>query len=176
MPRQSKYHIGVEVDKLTNSILNTISGDSFETIVSPIETGDLKTVSLKSGWKFDWKKEAKINDRKVYKLTIQGNNHILQGLVSLSDYIDHFYLHLIESAPFNLGNAKLYEGVPGNLFAYACKLSIGRGYEGFISFTSKTRLISHYEKALGAVHIGNHKMIIFPDAALNLVNKYFNNK
>jgi hypothetical protein len=70
----------------------------------------------------------------------------------------------------------LYEGVPGNLFAFACQLSIDRGYEGFISFTSKTKLISHYEKTLGAVHIGNHKMIIFPDAALKLVIKYYNNK
>lgn len=176
MPRQSKYHIGIEVDKLTNSILNTISGDSFETVVNPLAKEDLKGVSLKNGWKFDWKKEFKMTDREVYKLTIEGNSHILQGLASLSDYTDHFYLHLIESAPFNLGSAKLYEGVSGNLFAFACQLSIDRGYEGFISFTSKTKLISHYEKTLGAVHIGNHKMIIFPDAALKLVIKYFNNK
>lgn len=176
MPRQSKYHIGIEIDRLTNSILNTISGDSFETIVSRLSKDDLKGISLKVGWKFDWKKEFKLTDRKIYKLTIEGNPHILQGLVSLSDYSDHFYLHLIESAPFNLGAHKLYEGVPGNLFAFACKLSLDRGYEGFISFTSKTRLISHYEKTLGASHIGNHKMIIFPDGALKLINKYFKNK
>ncbi|MBS0031101.1 hypothetical protein ACTJJ0_29340 [Chitinophaga sp. 22321] len=175
MPRQSKYHINIEVDRLTNSILNTISGDSFETDVSLVLKEDLKNISLKTGWKFDWKKEFRLTDRKVFKLTIEGNPHILQGLVSLSDYKDHFYLHLIESAPFNLGAPKLYEGVPGNLFAYACRLSLECGYDGFVSFTSKTRLISHYEKSLGASHIGNHKMIIFPEAALKLVNKYFKN-
>lgn len=56
MPRQSKYYIGIEVDKLTNSILNTISGDSFETVVNPLAKEDLKGISLKNGWKFDWKK------------------------------------------------------------------------------------------------------------------------
>jgi hypothetical protein len=64
----------IEVDGLTNSIQNTISG-------------------------------------------------IIQGLMSVSDYGDHFYLHLVESAPFNLGKKKLYQGVPGNLFAFACKRS-----------------------------------------------------
>lgn len=83
-------------------------------------------------------------------------------------------MHLIESAPFNLGKKKLYEGVPGNMIAYACKKSADLGYDGFVSFTSKTRLIEHYEKTLGAIHVGGHKMIIFPDAALRLISKYFN--
>ncbi len=32
----------VEIDKLTNSILNTISGDSFPTDVHPVTKADLK--------------------------------------------------------------------------------------------------------------------------------------
>jgi hypothetical protein len=93
--------------------------------------------------------------------------------MSISDYIDHFYLHLIESSPLNLGKTKNYEGVPGNLFAYTCKTSWEKGYQGFVSFTSKTNLIEHYEKTLGATHIGGHKMIIFPPEALKLIEKYF---
>ncbi|MGF6847306.1 flagellar basal body-associated protein FliL [Chitinophaga sp. W3I9] len=42
MSRQSKYYIGIEVDKLTNSILNTISGANFETVVNPLAKEDLK--------------------------------------------------------------------------------------------------------------------------------------
>jgi hypothetical protein len=72
-----------------------------------------------------------------------------------------------------LSKNKLYEGVPGNLFAFACKQSWDNGYEGFVSFQSKTRLIDHYEKSLGAIHVGGHKMVIFPHAALNLIQKYF---
>jgi hypothetical protein len=50
--------------------------------------------------------------------------------------------------------------VAGNLVAYACKLSFQLGFEGFVSFTAKTKLIKHYEESLGAYHFGGHKMII----------------
>jgi hypothetical protein len=36
MPKQTGYSINIEIDKLTNSIVNTISGDSFETEVLPV--------------------------------------------------------------------------------------------------------------------------------------------
>ncbi|HEY9124068.1 MAG TPA: hypothetical protein VIO15_06995 [Bacteroidales bacterium] len=168
------YHVDIEIDKLTNSIENAISGDSFPTEVHKVKTIDLKVVNRANGWLFDWKADLKFTDREIFKLTILGNPNIIQGLISLSDYNDHIYIHLIESSPFNLGKHKLYKGVPGNLFAFACKLSLDKGYEGFVSFTSKTRLIEHYEKTLGATHVGGHKMIIFPDAALKLAKKYFN--
>jgi hypothetical protein len=101
------YHIGIEIDRLTNSITNTISGDSFPTEILPITKADLKSISRKSGWKFNWKSEAALDDREVFKLTIEGNPHIVQGLVSLADMQDHIFLWLIESAPFNFGKPKL---------------------------------------------------------------------
>lgn len=67
---------------------------------------------------------------------------------------DHIYMPLIESAPFNKGKSKMYVGVPGNLIAYACRLAFQKGFDGFISFHSKTKLIDHYEKTLGASHLG----------------------
>jgi hypothetical protein len=175
MPGERKYLIGVEIDKLTNSVLNTISGDSFPTDIHPISKIDLKSITKKNKWLFNWGEEFKIADRNVFKLTIRNNPDIIQGLVSISDYKDHFYLHLIESAPFNLGRHKLYEGVPGNLFAFTCKISWDKGYQGFISFTSKSKLLNHYEKTLGATHIGGNKMVIFPKEALKLIKKYFPN-
>jgi len=42
-----------------------------------------------------------------------------------------------------------------------------RKYEGFVSFILKTRLIEYYQKTLGAVHVGNHKMVIFPKEGSN---------
>ncbi len=173
MEKQTKYHLGIEIDKLTNSILNVISGDSFPTDVHPVTKADLKNTIMKNGWFFNWANEYKLKDRQVFKLTIRNNPEIVQGLLSISDYKDHFYLHLIESAPFNLGKHKLYEGVPGNLFAYTCKSSWDKGYQGFISFTSKTKLVEHYEKTLGATHVGGHKMVIFPHDALKLIRKYY---
>jgi hypothetical protein len=66
-------------------------------------------------------------------------------------------------------------GVPGNLFAFVCRISFHRGFDGYVSFTSKTRLIEHYEKTLGAENVGGHLMVINTESALKLINKYFKN-
>ena len=174
--KESKYHIGIQIDRLTNSIINTISKDSFQTEILPVSKEDLKGLTKKAGWKFDWKSEAKLDDRKVFKLTIEGNRDIVQGLISISDYDDHIFMHLIESAPFNYGKAKLYEGVPGNLVVFACKESMKKGYEGFVAFVSKTKLIRHYEDILGAHFIGGQRMAIGREAATKLINQYFKSK
>lgn len=161
------------VDKLTNSIENVITGDSFATEISILTNSDLKIIGKKNDWLFDWKNEFKEPARDVYKLTIANNSTIIQGLISLEVKEDHVYMHLVESSPFNKGTTKVYSGVPGNLVAFACKLSFQRGHEGNVSFLSKTQLIDHYEKTLGAVHFGGRIMIIETQAALKLIKKYF---
>jgi hypothetical protein len=80
---------------------------------------------------------------------------------------------LIESSPFNKGKHKIYLGVPGNLIAFACRSSFQKGYDGFVSFHSKTKLIDHYIKSLGAYHFGGHLMIIDTAAAKILIEKYY---
>lgn len=82
-------------------------------------------------------------------------------------------MHLVESAGFNKGKNKMYAGVPGNLVAFACRLSFQRGFEGNVSFVSKTQLISHYEESLGAFHFGGRVMIIETKAATKLIDRYF---
>jgi len=161
------------IDRLTNSILNTISGDSFQTEISILTKLDLKTVLKKNGWNFNWKTDHKDLSREVYKLTIVNNPNVIQGLISITVENDHIFMNLLESAPFNIGKRKLYEGVAGNLVAYACKLSFQKGYEGFVAFTAKTRLIEHYERTLGAYHFMNQRMIIETYSARKLVEKYF---
>ena len=99
---------------------------------------------------------------------------MIQGLISFSDEKDHLFMHLIESAPFNKGKNKIYIGIAGSLIAFLCKELWYRKYEGFVAFISKTRLIEHYERTLGAVHVGNHKMVIFPQEALQLIKRYYN--
>ena len=106
-------------------------------------------------------------------MTIVNNQAIIQGLISIEIKFDHIYLHLVESASFNKGKEKIYAGVPGNLVAFACKLSFQRGHEGNVSFFSKTKLIQHYIDTLGAIHVGGRIMIIDTKAALKLINKYF---
>ena len=111
--------------------------------------------------------------KEVYKLTIVNNPSIIQGLLSVTIESDYVYINLLESAAFNIGENKLYEGVAGNLVAYACKLSFQKGFDGFVAFTAKTRLIEHYEKTLGAYHFKNQRMILETNASKILVEKYF---
>lgn len=99
----------------------------------------------------------------------------MQGLISLEVKSDHVFMHLLENAPFNKGKTKMYAGVTGNLVAFACKLLFQRGHEGNVSFISKTQLINHYEKALGAFHFGGRLMIIETAAALKLIDKSLQN-
>ena len=55
------------IDKLTNSIRNTISGDSFQTEISTLKKSDLKTVIKKNGWNFNWRIEFNDLTKEVYK-------------------------------------------------------------------------------------------------------------
>ena len=173
MRRKTETGLDFHVDKLTNSIENVTTGDSFQTEISVLTPKNLKLVNKKSGWLFNWRMEFNEPARDVYKLTIINNPDIIQGLISIEVKADHVYMHLVESAPFNKGKIKMYSGVPGNLVAFACKVSFQRGHQGNLSFISKTQLIEHYENTLGAYHFGGRLMIIETNAALKLINKYF---
>jgi hypothetical protein len=175
MKEESKIALDFVIDKLTNSIENALTGDSFRTEVSLLNgKEDLNSIKKLKGWQFDWTKEFLIPSREVYKLTIVDNSSVIQGLISLEVQENFVIMHLIENAPFNKGKKKVYLGVAGNLVAFACRLSFQRGGEGYVLFLAKSKLLKHYEQNLGAIHIGNHKMVINTQAALVLTNKYFN--
>jgi len=63
--------------------------------------------------------------------------------------------------------------VPGNLVAFACKLSFEKGYEGFISFEAKTKLIAHYQRTLNAHVLFGNIMALNTASAVKLITQYF---
>jgi hypothetical protein len=170
--KDKKILIDIEIDKLTDSIENIVSGDLFDTDVLQIFGKEIKQIN-KAEWQFKWDEQLKLTDRETYKLVIKNNPKIVQGLISLTDQDDHIYMHLIESAKFNKGKTKIYAGVPGNLVAFACKLSFDKGYEGYLAFDAKTALIKHYQETLFATHFRGTKMMIETPAANRLINRYF---
>ena len=172
MKKQQIHSLGFIIDKLTNSIENTFTGEVFDTEIMLLACADTKSIK-KSAWRFDWHKEIEDKSKDVYKLTTVNNPTIIQGLVSLEDKQDHIFMHLIESAKFNTGKNKVYLGVPGNLVAYACKVSVDKGYEGFVAFDAKSALIKHYEQSLYATHFRGQRMFIDTSAALKLISQYF---
>jgi len=167
-------YIDIEIDKLTRSIENVITGDSFPTKILPLSKPDLIHLTSKNGWKFDWEQEYLQADRDVFKLTILGNPTVIHGLISIAQMQGYLEMYLIESAPFNYGKNKMHYGVAGNLIAFACKRSLELGFEGFVAFTAKTVLMDHYMKTLGALPIGGQRMAIADKQALELIKKYFN--
>ncbi len=172
MKTTKNHPLNFEIDKLTNSIENTSTGEVFDTVVVQLTSKDLVLIH-KSEWQFDWSKELKDKTKTVYKLTTVNNPTIIQGLISIEDKKDHFFMHLIESAKFNKGKDKVYYGVPGNLVAFACKFSFDKGYQGFLAFDAKTALIKHYQETLHATHFRRLRMFIETTAALRLISQYF---
>lgn len=172
MKRGFSRYIDSEIDKLTNSVENSLTGEVFDTEITRLLKSDLKAIK-KSEWVFDWKVEFQTPQNEVYKLTTLNNPTIIQGLLSIEDKNDHIFMHLIESAKFNKGINKVYLGVPGNLVAFACKVSIDKGYDGYVAFDSKNVLIEHYKQILGATHLIRQRMFIDPIAANKLILRYF---
>jgi len=162
------------VDTLTNSIEKVSSGERFDTEVIPIEKGNLTLITKKNGWKFNWKSEFSDPKKEVYKLVVVEMPEIIQGLLCFTVEIDHIYMNLLESAPFNIGQTKEFQGVAGNLVAFACKRSFECGFSGNVAFTAKTKLIQHYIQTLGACIIAGQRMAILEREARFLVNKYYN--
>lgn len=167
-----KKRLDFQIDKLTNSIENNATGEVFDTEIVRLSAGDKRQIR-KSDWQFNWHSELADSQKEVFKLTTENNPLIIQGLLSIEDKNDHVFMHLIESAKFNKGKDKVYYGVPGNLVAFACKLSMERGYEGFLAFDAKTALIKHYQESLHATHFRGTRMFIETKAAIRLINNYF---
>jgi hypothetical protein len=160
------------IDKLTNSIENTLTGEKVETEIVPLTTNDLTRLRMLT-WAFDWTLELLEPGREVHALVKKIEPDEWQGFVSFSDEADHIFMHLLESAPLNRGREKLYDGVPANLVAFVCKTSFERRHRGNIVFDPKTRLISHYEKTLGAQLFSLNRMFITTANAYQLVQRYF---
>ncbi len=170
MPKRRR--LDFEIDKLTNSIENVRTGEIFETDV--LRLGKKDEFALRQlKWAFNWTAELEERNREVHALAMKINPAVWQGLVSSEDPGDHIFMHLLETAPFNRGRGKQYDGVAGNLVAFLCKTSFEKGYGGIVVFEAKTRLIKHYEESLKAQRITGSRMFIGTKEAYRLVIQYF---
>ena len=121
-------------------------------------------------------KAAADKEKIVYKMVTVENKNIIQGLLSLIIEDNFISIGIIENAHFNRGKNKVYFGVGGNLFAYACKISMELGFKGYVGFVAKTTLMEYYSKSLGAEVALGQRMYIGEEASERLINQYFKNK
>ena len=49
MKKQKKNYIDIEIDKLTNSINNTLTGEVFDTAITQLKLADIKQIKKRSG-------------------------------------------------------------------------------------------------------------------------------
>ena len=172
MRKRSPARLDFEVDKLTNSIENILTGEVFETEIIRLHSKDIRLLN-RPKWQFNWRAELKSAEREVYVLATKENPSVLHGIMSIEDLGDHYFLHLIESASFNKGHTKLYAGVAPNLVAFACKKSFEKGYGGALAFVAKSALVKHYEATLGAKRFAGNRMLLETKEAYALVTRYF---
>ncbi len=168
--------VDIEIDGLTNCLVNRITGEECDTqyrlISKTITKADAEKLKAE-GWLFDWSIPHS-NGYEIYELLIKGSDEC-QGLIALKHIRDQLYTHVdvVESAPQNRGKNGKYQGVGAHLFAIACKLSWDVGNEGFVQFKAKTDLVGHYRETLKAKNIDAQNMYIDSHAALNLIKTYF---
>jgi len=145
------------------------TGRLIATDVRPVEADDL--LRLGPGWRFDWR--AAVEGIEVFKLIDPGAPDAIQGLLALKRHKNYVEVTLLESHPQNVGRTKRFRGIPGCLFAFAARLSIEIGGEGFIAIDAKTELIEHYQRVYGFERLGqSQRMILTTGAAARLIGQY----
>jgi hypothetical protein len=73
----------IEIDALTESVVEVSTGKIHKTHVSKASLEFLNTIHKKNGWKFNWKKEAVQKDRNIFKLILKYKSNHLLGLISI---------------------------------------------------------------------------------------------
>jgi hypothetical protein len=66
----------------------------------------------------------------------------------------------------------LFNNVAGILLAFSCRLAFAYGYDGFVVFESKTKLINHYSNFYGARSLSGLRMYFDTVASKLLIEKY----
>ncbi|MDE3840237.1 hypothetical protein C0966_12900 [Bacillus methanolicus] len=164
----------VIIDRITPCLEHRESGEIYPTEVNEATKEDLKQIGPEFGWNnFDWVMYLKHPSCELKKLTIKGDDRI-QGLIAYEVKQGWVNIHLVESAPWNI-KSKEFLGVGPHLFAIACKRSFELGFDGYVTFVSKSKLVEHYQKTLNAKILNPRirQMVLDTEASKQLVSTYY---
>lgn len=152
------------------NLYDNTRGKSIFGVISKTSKKELPNKAAK--WNFDWK-TLYSKDSLIFKLSYVDE---IQGLLKMTKVDEGYYeMSNLELAPENYGSTGKLNNVAGCLIAYGCLLTfqLNTGnYKGYLAFTSKGELISHYEKNYFAELVFREKMIISPQNAKKLIKKY----
>jgi hypothetical protein len=156
------------------SLIDILSGKNRVANIKRIRSAEAPL--KKDGWKFNWRELAKTEGAICFNVALPESPGRAEGVILLSVYFEEMaYMNNLEVAPWNRGEEKRLDNVAGCLLAFACRFSFvfGKGhYQGYLSFNSKSQLISHYQKKYGATSSGGTKMFIDPLQGQRLIKQY----
>ncbi|MCA6363316.1 MAG: hypothetical protein IM638_09775 [Bacteroidetes bacterium] len=139
--------------------------------ITLLSAKELKELRGNRAFEFKWREEAKYE---IYKLSRTDTAEIL-GLMSVVNSPESFavQIRLLETGKPNVGAEKKIDGIAGCLIAWACRLSIKRGFDGWVKLVAKTRLIRHYVTKYRMIQIGKSQVCaIEQDEAISLIYEY----
>ena len=151
------------------TITHIQSSSEIEVAIGHVKEEDHKKIT-KSKFFFNWKTEK---ENEVYKLMIAGTDEML-GLMSHINFPEEqrLQINLLTVAKENRGKDKIYDGIAGNLIAYACREG-NRLYaeEACVSLQPKTELKKHYMEFYGMHDAGMQVFLEGPNL-FRLLEKY----
>ncbi len=160
--------VDILIDGITDCLIDTRTGEEVETEYrmreTPIRPKDYR------GWKFNWSITEK-SGYDIYELFLKDDDAV-QGRISVKIDGGVADVDIVETAPHNYGHRGIFTGVGAHLFAIACQVSLDAGYDGFVTFTSKSSLVEYYKEKLNAGVFRDRRMYIDEEAAQILLDKY----
>lgn len=171
--------VDILIDEYTKCLLHRESNEIVQTEFSVLSLLEAEQIEKKrknniEKWNFNWLTPYN-KGYTIYALRLKDCSEI-QGLIAVKVIKEDSAVHIdiAETAPHNLGSSGKFKGVGGHLFAIAIKHCLEAGYDGFIYFIAKTKLIEHYKTKLYAKQIGNtQNMYIDERNAMLLYGTYF---
>ncbi|MBX3165320.1 MAG: hypothetical protein KF900_12665 [Bacteroidetes bacterium] len=154
--------------KLKNAATLSVDGSKYNLIASPATALELK--QHKEHFMFDFIQLSKQNI--VYKLCIENQENVIQGLVAFKAEIGVLRCENMEVNEFNRKRFPLYNGVGKAMVALCCKYSSDNGMDGYIGFIAKNRLLRYYSM-FGAKILFGTNMYIDSVGAKKLIDLYF---
>lgn len=132
-------------------ILDVAEGSEVEAVILPITAADFTQIKRGKRFAFDWREPK----GSIFKLVQRGSQEIL-GLVSLIEQKEKesVEIELLEVSKENQGKDKQKDRIAGCLIAYACRLSVKLGFDGWVYLFPKTELMKHYHTKYGFIPFG----------------------
>jgi hypothetical protein len=149
-------------------IIERANGKEHKVKIEPLADKDYGKIT-KSRCFFDWRTEK---ENQVFKITFEGSDGIL-GLISLIEHTDkRVQINLLAVSKENRGKKKIYEGIAGNLIAWACREAVKQfGEDACVSLISKTKLVKYYMKEYGMIKAGQ-SLFLSDEPLLIILEKY----